>query len=232
MPENYIPSDGLCDQDLLGTIAIRNPIERLQSHYDHINLVCYRKHGKREDVNNPCHRMFRNKHNDVNRKYNVSFTTKAFDFVTDNYLTRTLNGQEVFGLPFGMDGKGEEYFAIAMETLVRFDWILITDSDYDQGHEENDLILTQGLGLTSGLPLKRVSARHKLTNVDKYEFLPDDLSYLQDLNDKDIRLWREAHRLHDLDVESLRQLAKYNETLSYMYPKANSTGRCCGHLCQ
>jgi hypothetical protein len=234
MPENFLPDEGVCEHDFLSSIAIRDPIERLQSHYDHLIKECFWKFNKQNETTSPCYKPFIGREDGPHRKYNITLTARYFDIVTDNYLLRSLNNQSGYLQPFGFDGKGEQFFQNSMESLRKFDWILITDSTYEPKAVENDQILMQGLGLTEGLRAVRVSPRHKLTDADPYSFRPDDLRYLKDLNEFDIRIWQEAHRLHALDVESLRRLALYSETLSYVSEKKNNnTVRelCCGHIC-
>ena len=112
--------------------------------------------------------------------------------------------------------------------MQKIDWILLLDGKNENESENNDLLLQQGLGLSSGLPHSRPNPGANLNPLDR--------SYLETVNKFDLRLWEEAHKLNTLDVYSLQQLQNYGgEVWHTFYSKKeelfNNPSRCCGNVC-
>ena len=214
MSENWLSQDGVCDNDFMNTIIVRNPMQRLISHYRHI----YRT------VDNELKYKFVTKNPDP--VFNVTFMLENFDLISDNYYARSLNGKENFLLPYGLAGKSEEVLTTALEELHKFDWILIIGEDGQENESENnDFILTRGVGLSKGLGMERVQPRNT-------KYLSDhDENILLELNALDSKIWEEAKKLHALDVLSLQMMIKHGGHIVENYKKKESD-KCCGHLCR
>ena len=201
MSENWLPKGGfLCDDIFINIFPMRNPINRLLSHYQHIFSACLKSNDYKKD----CDKMLYNEH-----YFNVTFMSKTFDIITDNYYTRSLNDQLVYSQPFGMNGNSDRFFLQAKENLNRFDWIILLGNS---NHSKNmDLITKRGLGFCNhSFGIQRKRNKH----IASIGFRHTDLQQLKRLNKYDIKLWTEAEQLNKLDLASIRKYMQYQRIVS------------------
>jgi hypothetical protein len=216
MSENWLPKSGVCTQDFLNIIIFRHPMDRLLSHYRHIYNECIRKSGGPMS----CSQMVM----DGGEYFDVDFMIETFDIITDNYYTRSLNGQSVYSSPSSLP---EYHLDSARENLRDFDWILLLGSEFENSTQE---ILQEGVGLSRPLPISRQADRAKKT----IRFRPQDLQRLEKMNELDFELWKEAKRLHRLDLISIRKMRSASPLVWYKRLSAkekNSKKGCCGVVC-
>ena len=249
MSENWLPYDGVCSEYFMNTIIVREPMSRLLSHYNHLLRECIRRNKNQtqlctsnmlldHDIDN----SNEEKNGSTDKKiFNVTAMTYHFDIITDNYYLRSLNTEHIYRKPLGFGNKGSEYLKKALKNLRQFDWILLLGGGEENESNNLDFILNKGIGLTSGMGMDRV---HHTSSKSMFS----DESYLKTLNHYDSQIWEEAQILHQLDIESLRQLEKYGgETWKGRKPQmlnlrssssmerketgSTQTRQCCGNIC-
>jgi hypothetical protein len=197
MSENWLPKGGVCQHGFLNVIVLRNPLERLRSHYQHLYDECIQHSSP-----GPCALML-----NEDKSFNIDFMNRTFDIITDNYNVRSLNEQAVYKEPTGFDGKGQIYLENAIENLSKFDWVLIVSAEKE--NDMNKIILEDGVGLSHGLPVSRKRNKRRQKN----HFNAEDKKRIRKMNSLDLKLWREAKRIHKLDLISLRMMRKFSPTL-------------------
>eukprot|EP00961_Rhodomonas_salina_P193959 2618498-Rhodomonas_salina.1 len=116
-----------------------------------------------------------------------------------------------------------------MSALRKFDWILLLNSPNPKETEENELIVTNGLGMKSGLGHAKAA---------KYGDNPTDTQLSKSSRAKvvathapDYLLWAEAQRLHALDVASLHAMLTHaNFSVAIKSRPGRRPASCCGHV--
>ena len=231
MSENYLPNHGnLCSQDFSNLFMMREPMERLYSHYNNIfKIRCnvtgtYQSNSMCQRITMPWEEQPPQNASNPTRIYYLKedAVTEVIDMISDNYYTRTLNNRDVFFAPFGLatNTTGQKALNVALETLRSFDWVLLLRSN-----EGNKDIFKHGLGLNSTLGHSRPkSPIFQTTLTSKGQ------QYLESVNRLDQELWKEAQELHALDVKSIEYMQKYGNG---MLGGANSSSSqdCCGAIC-
>ena len=229
MSENYLPNYGTpCDDGQFSNfIMLREPMERLLSHYNHIFPLGCNMDGPQ--TRNFCKSLLLNTTADNKiHVFNATLLAQAFDVITDNYYTRSLNNKEVYISPFGLTlpgqnqtlQAGKDVLDQALQNLHKFDWVLLLGY-----HKGNEAILTDGLGFPRGMGFSNVRGSKNntfLTNAGN--------QYLESINTLDQRIWREAQMLHALDVISIKKMQQSN--FSSSNPYQSESKRCCGNICR
>jgi len=70
--------------------------------------------------------------------FDVERLSRELNFISDNYVTRTLAGDEAFHLPFGRINRS--HFEVALRTLRNLEWVLPLESS------RKEIVLQSGLG--------------------------------------------------------------------------------------
>ena len=197
MSENWLPNGHLCQDTFMNTIQFREPMERLMSHYNHLFRICEELNGRVK-----CSVLLRNKQQFP--IFNATEFARTFDHISDNYYLRSLSSKNVFwGQSIGRGNRGELLLEKALDNLRGFDWILLL------GHGPgNNIILTQGLGLSRGMSKKKVN---KFDN--HFSLTAEGKKFLEELNVWDQRIWEEAKQLHALDLKSIRLMQTYGKDI-------------------
>lgn len=215
MSENWLPKSGVCTNDFLNVIIFRHPLDRLLSHYRHIYNECKHKSGRMS-----CSQMLL----DGGEYFDVDYMNETFDIITDNFYTRSLNGQNVYSSPSSLPDYHLDH---ARENLRDFDWILLLGLEFENSTQE---ILEEGVGLRTPLPTSRQAGNTKKT----IRFRSQDLQRLRKMNKLDFRLWEEAKRLHQLDLISIRKMKSASPLEWHERLKITDKNRrqgCCGVVC-
>jgi len=231
MSENWLPKGGnLCQQDFSNVIVVRDPIKRMSSHYQHLFEECIR--GKKGVQKEKCLQMIQGgtlNENGINY-FNITFMIKWFDIISDNYYLRSINDQNIYKKPFGMEGKGNEYLKMALDNLHNFDWVMVLhDGQADEEIINTDLITRQGLGLK-----QKFGHSRKQKGISKNIRLDaKDVEKLKEVNKYDEVIWQEAKRLNALDVYSLKKLTQNGLDPFRGMQNISSGGesKCCGRIC-
>eukprot|EP00980_Cylindrotheca_fusiformis_P028173 scaffold22585_cov149-Cylindrotheca_fusiformis.AAC.3 len=233
--ENHLVSGDTCENGMVNSIVIREPMKRLLSHYNDIYLWCL----KYKD--NPlCLKMLLGGDlSDGVRVYDTMFMAESFDFISDNIYARSLNSNQIYYAPLGFEGMdSDDVLRSALKSLEKFDWVVVIGSGNKMESENNDLILKEGLGLGIGMPHSNtVGTKKSASNTTK---LPSALSpqgkvFLRKLNDLDYRIWAEAQRLNQLDVASIKLMRKHGSDIFAEYEaskRKNEGDYCCGYVCK
>jgi hypothetical protein len=221
MSENWLPTGGVCQDDFINVIMMRNPMERLLSQYSHILRLCEKVNPKNVEL---CDLMTFKPTNSTMRLFNITTMMKYFDIVSDNYIARSLSTREAYQAPVG---RMEEYSALAIQNLKKFDWILLIDNN-KEGKNSTNILLELGLGFSSSsLPKENVDPQsHSLSLSD------ESRKILMDLNKFDHEIWKEAQRLHELDIKSLKYMEKYGKDLLLIWNQRRRGDSCCGRVCR
>mmetsp|Transcript_8750 Transcript_8750/g.20948 ORF Transcript_8750/g.20948 Transcript_8750/m.20948 type:complete len:493 (+) Transcript_8750:87-1565(+) len=233
--ENHLVSGDACDNKMVNSIVIREPMKRLLSHYNDVYLWCLKY------KNNPlCLKMLQGGNlTDGARIYDTMFMAENFDFISDNIYARSLNPSQTYYAPLGFEGMDSEaVLSSALESLSKFDWVVVIGSGNSAEGENNDLILKDGLGLGLGLPHSNtVGSKASASKTTK---TPSSLSaqgkiFLRKLNDLDYRIWEEAQALHSLDVKSINLMKQHGADIFAEYEtkkRKNASDICCGYVCK
>lgn len=233
--ENHLVSGDACDNKMVNSIVIREPMKRLLSHYNDVYLWCLKY------KNNPlCLKMLHGGNlTDGVRIYDTMFMAENFDFITDNIYARSLNPSQTYYAPLGFEGMDSEtVLSSALESLSKFDWVVVIGSGNSTEGENNDIILKDGLGLGLGLPHSNTVGSK--TSASKTTKTPSSLStqgkiFLRKLNDLDYRIWEEAQFLHSLDVKSIKLMKQHGANVFAEYEtkkRKNPKDLCCGYVCK
>jgi hypothetical protein len=220
MSENWLPLGGVCQDDFMNLITIRNPMDRLVSQYSHILRVCKKINAKNSTRCDPL--IVKPISNNSRSFFNLTNWMTHFDIVSDNYLVRSLSSREGYQMPFGhMDA----FIHSALENLRKFDWILIIDSN-NKFERSTDTLLKVGLGLNSTLP-----KNNSKPNSTKESLSDESFKILADWNQLDYEIWLEAQKLHELDYQSLTYMRKYAHDLFQIWNQRRGRDSCCGRFC-
>jgi len=234
MSENWLPKGGnLCQNHFINIFIMRDPLRRIISHFQHLFHLCVKTHAQKKENETLCLTMLNDKlWNRGNETYfNLTVMMESFDIVTDNYYLRSLNDQKIYGSPFGMNGRGEEYLNKALQNLQNFDWILILDDESNNSLENNiniNSIVRNGLGLLSEFGVSNQRSRGNL-DISSINLIQRDFEVMEHLNRYDLQIWHEARRLNRMDIEYINEIRKFNLTTRASF---NGFRNCCGHICQ
>ena len=236
--ERFLPDDGPCSNHYMTSITIREPIDRILSHYNHLAKLC---------ISSLCTNMYYppslGTPNET-KKYNVSLMAANFDIVTDNFYTRILNGKDAYTLPFGKINTSRTLLQDrAVQVLREIDWILVmgssrkskksplvlNNSSYGDAAGRNLMVLSQGMGFKNSILETVRRANQKFTGI----FTDDDWDWLHKLNQLDYALWVEAQKLHDLDIVSLQKLEQFASGIMHPINQSSNVSdrTCCGKMC-
>ena len=214
--EQYWPDMKACSGNFVTSTIIRDPIDRLLSHYKAITKQCSAN----------CDTLFQR--SNVNF-FNATIMTRSFDILTDNYLARSLGGCDVYGLRFQSISNNERILDQALEALRDIDWIMLLPQKTGSGTQDNTIILKRALGFANGLPRMNVASLDQ--NLSLAE---EDLRWLVQLNQPDYTIWEEAQILHSLDVLSLQKLDEFASDILMEHQDTfanNDKEKCCGNVC-
>jgi hypothetical protein len=190
-------------------------VERILSHYNHIRHFC-------ETRNEPgvCDEAMLDNTN--SHFFNFSVMAKHFHLVTDNYYLRSLSNMDIFGSTNDV-GNDKALLKRALRVLRSIDWIMPLKDE-----EALMFVLHHGLGLEGSLNHANTNhAEHK--KVTEQEF-----RLLHRWNRADYVLYKEALRLHKLDVVSIEKMQQHAPgELVAAAPKktGNEHLSCCGVIC-
>ena len=215
--EQYLPDMKACGNSFLTSVIIRDPVDRLNSHYKEIMWNC----------GSNCTTVLQSRINGLNL-FNVTTLAYWFDIVTDNYLVRSLGGSDSYGAPFQSIGNNKTLLDKALNALRDINWVMILQQNKKMEDPGNTIILKRGLGLTNGLPHQRSSSDHNPHLTYK------DSKWLRELNQPDYIIWEEAQRLHSLDVISLQNFELFASDIFLEYHNMVvdiSSQNCCGNIC-
>jgi hypothetical protein len=213
MSERWLPASGVCQNDFMNVIMIRNPMDRINSHYNHILLMCRMVN---KDNTGLCESMFLNQPNGTSPIFNETIMMEYFDIASDNYITRTLSTLQGYQAPFG---HMEAYIQSALENLNRFDWVLLLNQS-----ESSNYLIENGMGLSSKFP-------HENIRSNVISLSNNGMKILHDLNQFDHQIWLEAQRLHELDLQSLQYMQMYGHDLLQLRDQSQEGDSCCGYIC-
>lgn len=236
MSESIIPFEdnhvleGGCNS-FVGSIMFREPVARIQSHYQHLRQVCHYDDFKNKLAG------YNDKTKAVN--FNLPFMKKAFDVVSDNYYARSLTGHSFYewegnaSIP-SLNQHPEaltRVLPIANASLHAFDWVMVMGSGKKGEAKDHNTIISNGLGLTSTKGYKKTNIGRKATKVAKLS--EEDKAALKNLNSLDYVLWNEAKELNRLDLISIHRMMPYKDafTQAMKDQKANRKD-CCGYVCR
>lgn len=233
--ENHLVSGNTCQNGMINSIVVREPMKRLLSHYNDIYLWCL----KYKDNPLCLNMLLGGNLTDGVRVYDTMFMTESFDFISDNIYARSLNSHEIYYAPLGFEGMdSDSILQSALESLRQMDWVVVIGSGSPTESESNDVILKDGLGLKIGLPHSNtVGTKSSASSTTK---TPSALStqgkvFLKKLNDLDYRIWEEAQTLNELDATSIKHMKEHGAEviLEYENNKRKSDGDyCCGYVCK
>ena len=223
--ENYLSDDGACSDRFLTSIVMRDPVDRILSHYNHMYRLCTEVGRKKHRCNEMLYSDDK-RTDDDKMAFNVSIMKDRFDFVSDNYYVRSLSGKEGFESPYGFLGNDKSMLEKSLKVLATYDWIMLIDGRGSSG-QNNALIFKKGLGFESHL------GRQNLHHSDsQYAGLTtEDRIWLLSLNSPDYALWGEAQRLHSLDVASIHMLEDFAPKVLRLNRKGKGNEKCCGNIC-
>ena len=234
--ENHLIQGKICQKGILNSIIIREPMSRLLSHYNDIYLWCMKN-----KYNPRCLRMLEGGNITAPGSgiYDTMFMANNFDFITNNIYTRSLNNNTIYYAPMNFPGmNSDEILSSALKSLQEMDWILVLGSGNPSERENNDLILSDGLGLGNGLPHSNKQGSKGKSNDRKIsgQFTPDGRLYLEKLNALDYRIWEEAKKLHELDATSVHLMQKYGghiiDKFNHQKNRTQKGDYCCGYMCK
>jgi hypothetical protein len=219
MSENWLPTNGPCQDHFMNVVMIRNPIHRLVSHYSHVLRLC-KEYSRKFTYR--CHVMLQK---DNPHFFNHTIMMKYFDIISDNYIVRSLNTMQGYQAPLG---HMEEYFSIALEHLKRFDWILLLLEGLEgSSNNSTNQLMDLGIGLSTLLHPARTKPPTQVESLSK-----EGENILIDLYKCDYEIWKEAQKLHELDLLSLHYMQQYASDLLLDFRKGgHRDSSCCGNVC-
>jgi hypothetical protein len=219
MSENWLPTNGPCQDHFMNVVIVRNPIHRLVSHYSHILRLCKRRTSNHTHL---CDVLLQK---DNQHFFNHTIMMEYFDIISDNYIVRSLNTMQGYKAPLG---HMEESLSIALEHLNRFDWILLLLEGLEgSSNNSTNRLMDLGLGLSTVLRPARTKPSTQVVSLSK-----ESENILMDLNKWDYEIWKEAQKLHELDLLSLHYMQQYASDLLLDFRKgSHRDSSCCGNVC-
>eukprot|EP00927_Polykrikos_kofoidii_P041927 TRINITY_DN357_c0_g1_i2.p1 TRINITY_DN357_c0_g1~~TRINITY_DN357_c0_g1_i2.p1 ORF type:complete len:381 (-),score=43.18 TRINITY_DN357_c0_g1_i2:156-1298(-) len=175
--ENYLVDGGPCPQ-FWNTIVLRDPVCRLISH---LNMLVHGFVGFNPDNGLAIPRI------------TADYVFRKYPLLSDNYLIRTLSGEDVYKLPFGKITR--EHLARAKSIIERFDTI------FDLSSLSDELKLL-GWSCLESSGREGAQKYHKDMNATKRTKFVLHKFAVQNALDQE--LYDHAMKLHDKDMRVLR----------------------------
>ena len=213
--------DAVCGRDFVTVLVVREPLERIHSHFQNIVQVL----RDDPDANFPPSRVFADADAAGLPRFAARWLATRLNHVADNLYVRTLLGRAAYDLPFGAVGPDHE--RAALEVLQAIDWVLPLSSPHA------GLVLADGLGWRSAAARAHLETNRKARTARFAPFDADEAEWLAAINRHDYALYDQARALHALDVEALRSLQRHAPERAAPEVLAPDDGRrCCGFSCQ
>ena len=127
--------DAVCGRDFVTVLVVREPLERIHSHFQNIAQVL----RDEPDASLPPSSVFADADAAGPPRFAARWLATRLNHVADNLYVRTLLGRAAYDLPFGAVGPAHE--RAALEVLQAIDWVLPLSNA--------GLVLAEGLGWRS-----------------------------------------------------------------------------------